>query len=881
MEKTSKSNRPLSVAVLLLAFLLPFSFAIKGNDWAVAMHPDESAVRLMMESFAKKLCAEKEYGTYSREGPRVYPQGFFVFADIYRRVSAPIKSLSHKLAQEGGRHRDLDAIRAPQKKENAPTIIIGRRTNAILAGLCGLFLFLAVRAATGSAAGGLCASALAACSPFVIEHAHYCESDTAFCVGLALSLWVLFAAMRRSSLAWAVGGGAACAFALACKYTVAPLIPFGVLVFLSLCLKRCRAAQTAGARRAACWRCVLAALLFLLATLAAYSLFTPMVLVDSKLFFRKIFTSYASVQEEAAAFDLAGEGSIHHLLFWTVLHGLLGHLKEMGPLHIVLASASFLFLLLRSRKNQCGPWLFVLLLLFAALDLSVLPWVRSQEFLPFAIILGTASALAVGELCSMARTSRFAAVRFAVPAICLAGCLTLAYGDAHRATAMFSTEDSRNTMRHWLEQSSNPATRFAAGRFGSPALRGGRINTAETFGNAERVWEPNFAATNAPSHEYHVRQTRFLGRGFTDAVTGERTPYWQAGWTNFLSHAILLREWKFIPGYQTTFSMLPMELWGIVPEDATFGVPVPLAPRATAYRMGPEHYDAAQGGDWLGPIEAIRTVGARKGVRFVPPPDGSPLYAVTRHAEGLVPAKIKWEGCFEPREKVIAPGAADWFLYKPSLLDGWGDIYVRTRVRMRGDDQTSLCLTTITSDPAYAAEHLARGGSPEKAAELLAAAGLPPDVGGAVAKTVRPLPDRFFSDFARIRFEDFTVYPEPVPESGRWGRHKIRKPGLKKLESEFPVLFDPGTYRVTFRVPPQEEGFSELKSVFFTKAASQRVLSGAEFRHGEPVEIELVFDRPACPHICGTAWSNGEDIIAVTLKQFTITWGPTLNFVQR
>ena len=880
MEKPSKSNRLLSVAVILCAFILPFSFAIKGNDWAVAMHPDEGVIQQMMETFAEKFCAEKEHGTYSSEGTRVYPEGFFVLADIYRRVLVPFTWLSHQPEQEGTRHRDLDAIRAPQKKENAPSIAIGRRTNAILAGLCGLFLFLAVRAATGSVTGGLCASALAACSPFVIEHAHYCESDTAFCAGLSLSLWVFFTAVRRSSLSWTAGGAAACASALACKYTVAPLVPFGILVFLSMCLKQCRAAQTAGERRAAYRRCALAALFYLLVTLAAYSLFTPMVLVNTRLLFRKILTSYASVQDEAASLDLAGEGSFRHLLFWMVLRGLLGHLKEMGSLHIALACASFLFLLLRSRKNPCGPWLFVLLLLFAVLDLSFLPWVRSQEFLPFAIILGTAIALAVGELCSMAHLSRFSAIRFSVPAVFLAGCLALAYGDAGRAMRMFSTEDSRNTMRQWLEQSSNPATRFAAGRFGSPALRHGRINTAETFGNAERVWNPcGDAATNAPAHEYHVRQTRFLGRGFTDAVSGERTPYWHAGWTNFLSHAILLREWKFLPGYQTTFSMLPMELWGIIPDDATFAIPIPLAPRATAYRMGPEHYDAAQGGDWLGPIDAIRTVGARKGVRFVPPPDGRPLYAVTRHAEGFVPAKIKWEGCFEPREKVIAPGAADWFLYKPSVFSGWGDIYVRTRVRMRGDDQTSLCLTTITADPVFAAELLARGGSPDKSAELLATAGLPTDVDGAVAKFVKPLPDRFFTDFARIRFDDLTVYPEPA--SHPTDQRIVRKPGLEKLESEFPVLFDPGTYRIAFIVPPREKGKSELKSIFFTKADRQRILSGTGFSPGETVEMELDFDKPACPHICGTALSDGEDIIAVTLQQFTITWVPALDNVRR
>lgn len=422
--------------------------------------------------------------------------------------------------------------------------------------------------------------------------------------------------------------------------------------------------------------------------------------------------------------------------------------------------------------------------------------------------------------------------------------------------------------------SSNPASRFAAGRYATPALRYGRVTTADMFGEAEALWNPHGAAgSRAPGHDYFVRQSFFLGRGFVDSASGVRTPYWNDGWTNFLAHAILLREWKTTPGYQTTFTMLPMELWGIVPEKANFVRPAPLAPRATAYRMGPEHYDVAQGGDWIGPIVAIRTVGARKGVRFVPPPDGRPLYAVTRHAEGVSPAKIKWEGCFWPREATIAPGRADWFRYKPSVFDSWGDIYVRTRVRMRGDDQSSRCLTTITADPAYAAELLSRGGSPDKAAELLKAAGLPADPARAIAQAVEPLPESFYSDFARVRFGNFTVYPGPssltkAPPAGR-------ALAPVELESEIPLFFDPGEYHVSFRIPRLKAGTPKVLSIFFTKAASQRVISGEGFNPGENVEMVLVFNRPASPHICGSTLARGQNSPAVTLEDFSVEWRPS------
>lgn len=862
METSLKKSRHCIVATSVAAFVIPFFFAISGIDWSARMHPDEVTI-------LKALRETAEFGCPKVVGS-VYPEGYFVLVNIYRKVTSPFKWFSQQFVQEGGTHRDLDVIRSPIPKFHWPTIAMGRRTNAVLAGLCGLFLFLAVRVATGSAIGGLCASVLAACSPFVVEHAHYCETDISFCAGLALALWTLFSAVRRNSFHWIVGGAASCAAAFACKYTVAPLVPFCIIIYLALCVKLWKSATTSVDRRRVTRRCALVAILCILAAIGAYAMLTPLLRKDFAFFWERIFRIYGNVHREVSTRNLSGEGTMRHLLFWSLYHALCGHLLAMGPIHLILASFAAIFLIARARKNPCGPWLLALLALFVAFDLSVAPWIRSQEFLPVAIILNTAAALAAGELCALAHLSRFRIVRYALPALCLAVCCALAYGDALRTARMFTTEDSRNTMRHWLEQSSNPATRFAANRFAYPALRYGRISTSDVFGEAESLWSPSFTANAMPDYEYFVRQTLFLGRGFVDAVTGERTPYRQSGWTNFLARAVLLREWKFIPGYQTTFSMLPMELWGIIPENATFALPTPFAPRATAYRMGPEHYDVAQGGDWLGPIEAIRTVGARKGVRFVPPRDGRPLYAVTRHSEGFVPAKIKWECCFEPREKVIDPGRADWFLYKPGLFDGWGDIYVRTRVRMRGDDQTSLCLTTITADPAYAAELLARGGSPDKAAELLSSAGLPQDVDAAIGTAVKPFPKSFLSDFARIRFGDLTVYPGPESLTNETDACAANVP--VRLESEFPVLFDPGTYHITFQVPRRENDDPELKSITFTKAASQRFLSGEELHPGENVEMELVFKKPACPRICGVAISNGEGAAAVTLGDFSIVW---------
>ena len=853
----------------ILAFLFPFFFALQGIDWSYTMHPDELHMATTIDAFSGKDFA-KEASQYDKRC--IYPEGYFLFTGIYHRLVCLSEFISHKSRQEGERNRNLDYIRAPIHRTTICFVALGRHTNVLLAGLTGLFIFFAVLVATGSAIGGVCASALVACSPFVIEHAHYCESDVSFCVMLAVALWALFYAICARNVEWTIAGAAASAAAFACKYTAAPIIPFCVLVFTALCYRRLADSKPREERKAELRRCALIALCCLVAAIAAYALFTPVFWANPKLYWSKIFKVYnASHTETDTRYISRSLDAVPFLHLRFMLRLFATHFRDLGVAHLALASGSAVFLLFRRRQNPCGAWLLMLFPLFFIFDVAVMPWLRSQEFLPFVVLTGATIAIAIGEICSIAVTSKARFVRVSIPSLCIAASLALTLGGARRASNMFLTEDSRDTMRHWLEQSSNPDTRFAAGRFAFQAVKYGRINTAKIFDEAEILWHPS-AESKLREHEYYVRQTAFSGRAFISEITGERHPKYQAGWTNFLANAILLREWKHLPGYQTTFSQMPMELWGIIPKGAAFALPAPLAPRATAYRMGPEHYDAAQGGDWLGAIDAIRTVGARKRVRFVPPRDGRPLYAVTRHVGGSIPAKIKWEGCFAPREKTIEPRRADWFAYKPSPLDGFGNIYVRTRVRMRGDDQTSLCLTTITADPAFAAELLTRGGSPDKAAELLAAAGLPTDLDAAIAQAVEPLPESFYTDFARVRFGDFTVYPGPefnIDEAA-----SSDSPVSVKLESEFPVMFDPGRYRISFRLPRQESGAPELKSIFFTGAVEQHTLSGVDFSPDQEVTMELVFDMPTNPRICGAATTLGKHFPAFTLENFSIDWEP-------
>lgn len=902
MKSTLVQRRLRSAALLVLSFAFPFYFAIRGTDWTLGMHPDEITVKASMLEFAEEL--------HPAIDGSVYPEGSYVLFNLYRKAVGLWVWAGRLGAQEDSASRDIDKVREPTRgKMCTPTIAMGRRMNAVLAGLAGIFIFLAVKAATGSAAGGVAASLLCAASPFVVEHAHYCESDLSFVVGLCLSLWLLFETIRRDSDGFMVASAAACSAAFACKYTVAPLLPFCVAVQVARGVCAFRMAAGKRARALALRHFGVVSLYCFAAAILAYVVFTPLVYVDFDLYARKIFKIYGNVHGETMDRDFSHSTDVPFLRVRYILRLLAIQFRTFGIAHAAAAALGAVAVVFGFRRNRCGLWLAVLTVAFFAFDIGVAPWVRSQEFLPFAILLGAFPALAVGHFAAEARRrgGRFAGV--AVSAAGLALSAALALPAANRVARQFSSIETRNVARRWLEMTSNPGARFAAGRFASPALRGGRITTATVFGDAERRWRPGFIDPANPGHEYFVRQTLFPGRGFIDNATGALHPQYAAGWSNFLDHATMLREWKNTPGYQPSFCQLPLEMWATTTADTPFARLRPLCRRATAYYMGQEAYDAAQGGDWLGPIEAIRTVGARKHVRFVPPVGGGAVYAVTRHFKGLQSAKIKWESAFEPRERVIEPGRADYFVYERGALPpAFADFCVRTRVRMRGNDQTSLCLTTITSDPVYAAELLARGGSPDRAEALLAACSLPPDLGSAAQKSVRPFPARSFADFARIRFAKFTVYPDSEEEApvegdggdatqsldlalesdGNDGAVAATRPDSTektpdtrvRLDTEFPVVFDPGEYTISFRLPKDADE-PRLVAIALAPAFSQSVESGGSFGLGERVELKVSFDKPTAPRLCGESIAPGGTPHAVTLRDFEIVWTPEIDIAAR
>lgn len=842
MTDAKIGKRRIIILASIAVFITAFIFSIKGSNWHNRMHPDEIAMAVSLRSGMLYPAGidDEHLGKMA-----LYPQGFsrmsclYTFiANIGDCVSEALEkckdSLSSIVDQEHSSTHvvpDLYSKHLPKNKDKdnpltrpRPSyLVVGRRLNAILAGVTSVFLFFATLVLTGSITGSICTGLLAGCSPFIIEHAHYCESDLGVSAMFSLAILTGAITIRRKSLWFAAAFAAACAAAFATKYSVAALAPFFVVVYIAVAIYKYKKCATKEDVRKFWRMLILSGLTCLAAGIAAYMIFTPVTYAAPQVFF-KMMQNIANGIYGETAYDLTHESSGFLLRQRYIVCRILRIMKEYGICHILLLAAS-IPLVANIKRNKRSPFLLVLLALVVIFDISAFPWFRSQEFLPivliFSVIIGTGIGIGIELI-----TKYNSRLSLCVAPLFIALIALVVFGDAGRMMNAFAWQDTRYSMRNWLTICSNPKARIASERYATPSLRGKRIKSAEVFGEAEQLWIPSWVDVNNPGHEYFSRTATHDGRNHRSPLTGKLYQEFQDGWDNFVKHANLLKTYDITKGIRPTFAQVEIELWGIRHTNDVMRLPEPLAPRGEVFYFGGETYYYGTGNDFIGPIESIKTVGKRARVRMTPPGSGKPLFAVTRHITGKIPAKIIWENLFEPREATIQPGKADWFILSSDKANAaCGDIQPHTRIRMKGDDQTSLCLTTITDNPAYVAELLTRGGSPEKVTDFFNSIGFTGNINDAINKFVQPIPERFYNDFSRIFIGQLHIFPEvQVVADKSENSEESADSEIDDLASdeenqtdaseeeqdivsdrlfdfEFPFVLNPGKYNVSMIIP--------------------------------------------------------------------------------
>ncbi len=334
-----------------------------GFDRPAEMHPDQPRILSWMERTEQDGCLKNT----------VYPGGFFILFNQFRRAVAPFLRLQQQWQYQ---LNEIDRIAPPRNLR----LSLGRHFNVWLAAAtCGLIYLLAA-GLSGSPWAGLYAAGLFCLAPEHIIHAHYVQTDIAmvFTLTLALWLWSRFAGRRA---VWLFAAAAlASGFAAGTKYTLLCLAPLGWIFSFYAPSPRTPGTPATGARprpwRRIIVRMILATILFA----AGFSLATPEVL-DWHAFHEGLRYQNMRVYGEGATIlnQARGEPLIalrSHWRQWCVAAATLG----WGGL---LSAAAGLWLAGTSAYRRYWPVLIGFPLCYLYYYLFQAPWVRGQEFMNF------------------------------------------------------------------------------------------------------------------------------------------------------------------------------------------------------------------------------------------------------------------------------------------------------------------------------------------------------------------------------------------------------------------------------------------------------------------------------------------------------------------
>ncbi len=692
-------------------FFAVLIFASRGVNWTTFTHPDEVPV-------AKWIVDTHRNGYIS---DRLYPSGWFTLVQAkfkWEEVMFEISSRHRRWTRQDGK-ADMSFEKSFRRNEEVPpkkfAITMGREFNVFLTALSSVVVFFTCLSVGLHPLAAVFAGLLLGMNPFVMEHSHYCETDMGLVFSFAVSLLIL-GVKKRSGAAWLYLPYAfVCGFTVSCKYTLAPLlVPVVILPFMQK--------DEGGKRR---WG---KAGLMLLAGIAAFfggfAFGTP-AMFKMPDYFDKVRAAFDSGSRSATGeMDATARFSQHVLV---KLGALLREMAKLGwgVISFFALSMAFWFRKQYRRKTMNLPAFIGLILLFF---LAHMPWIRNQELLPLLVLFTIASALPVdwalkGEAEPLSRCRwTFGAARMAVGVFAL-GVLFSIVRSGLRMTSFFVLRETRVECQNWLSAAMPPDQTVAADAYLGSVARGTGISFVGA-GRLEQRYPESLSAISTNQVRYYLRNASHITRGEKrHPITGQLAPEVQEHVDLFKHDCRMLMSWGVAPGrFRPAFTQPDVELWWMPAPSGgnqalTTDIPVWFT-RPTLFRFGGATLYCNSRFGPLGPDEAIQTVGKRRNVCFQ---RKDRQWAVSRSVMGTEAARVVWNRFALPRQANLNAGKADVFdlgtsafrrAFSSSAMPG-------ARIRMRGDDQNTLILTSCVSDPAEAAFLLRTNGEPGKALNFL------------------------------------------------------------------------------------------------------------------------------------------------------------------
>lgn len=791
----------LPTLVLCVGLMLNF----RGIAWA-RFHPDE---RLIV-----KWANDTEKQPFIVD--RAYPGGFF---ELYRPIRSVEKLFSELSVRDQRWRQQRGRPKAsPVRRRN---ILLGvRQTNAFFIALSSIFVFWSGRriysvvSKKGDEVQPLLFAGLAAfiyvVHPFLVEHAHYGETDGVMVLTGAIATALLTEALVSKRLRFFLLSAFMVGFSFGCKYTLIPLLfvlPVSAVVFARLLGWR--------VRRSGAF--VLGAIL--LAGLG-FCLATPSIYHDFAFFIRESRITSAST--------------------WGEMNGLLGRMHAtpgaasafkwqcfsadiaaLGTGRVVWLLLAFPFWFVRPlRRHLCVFPFFTLSFLFSVV--FIFPWFRNQELLPMLPVFSLTAVLPVAVL----GFSRARPAWRNVPAIlALLAVLAIAVAnlmDGSKMASAFAGEESRNELGDWLSLCAPAGRQMGVERY---ADRPGGYKPVEDFhiGKIE-TQTANFFETNAVN--YLMCSPRYRARGTVNPFTGTLYEDLADIRNQFNERSVLLKSWRLPEGrIRPIFSQIDVEMRFVnrnrSDQNATNCLEVCLDSPFVVNRGRYVHV-AREDGYAVGPQAALHVAGKTSDVRFSGRHNG-PWYGVAfvpqARADGVPgDAEVVWRTSgAEPRKARVPFKHSRLFTIAPSSSFS---LFPKERVKFRGDESQAVCLLALYADPLPAARLLRRTGNPEACLELLTRAGA--DLGShsaqveaflassaldrigepswraaaeraagvEVVTAVGGIPLDVLRDFSRFRFENIQlgIHDIALAESGEW-----------LFEADLPMLLTPGRYTATLR----------------------------------------------------------------------------------
>ena len=883
-------SRATSAAMAAIIAAMAAFISTAGLRWSLDFHPDEQTI-------VRWIDQTRDHGHITE---RAYPGGWF---ELFRlRLWAERKI--EKAERDWRSHYVQDcAVSAVNPRSFSPkpvnphtepadhTVQDGRDFNAFLYVVSALLLYAACLEAGLRPVAAVLSAMFFFASPAPHEFTRYCETDAALVASLCLFAWTTARALRRSSPTLVLMSGFVAGFATACKFTLAAL-PLWCLVlpsFFALRVFRGGFARRAGLAAALCTGALLCAA-------AGYAVGTPALVHDPNWYFQSLRDVSRGTYAEILA-NLGGVPSRWGAIVIRTRH-LSRELAKIGVLPLAWGAFAWTFWWRRGLRRQ-AVGAVLLLPFFPFFAVLCCPFVRNQETLPFVVLLAMSGGVPLEWL--LRRREKVArgtlpkpgAARLAVAALAAsAGAAALADG-AMRASAMISCFRQRDTQveaRNWLRTSMRPglrigldayATRCGGAIPGTPLDRGG----LQFFLNERRhgIDFSHYVENVGFEARHPIRDPR---TGALKSSVARNLAEWNGGAT------FPIAEWSVGPGDgHPTFAQQTIRLHSFsLPQNCAFDVPIGYARPISILPDGVGLCDF-KGVPGLGALPAIHVVGKRGDIYCRP--DFGDRALVTLMPEGTGSARIVTEGLFHPASGTLPSGGAVAFELNPSHFERIAAKAMarpRTRVRMRGDDQSQFCVAFF-ADTVEAARQLRAAGSPEAALRLLEDCGAN-DVAARVeafmaasacGSIIRPewrraaedavaAADRLREEQSRQRGGEVagaSLRGVPLDVAEDFCHVRIDAPHIIRTVA-LPVFLPPGRYGVSVRFPSganPDPSMSTLLEGLDAPLVQTRFRDGS-FRHVGTLSMRRMA-RPVFS--AGPALSEPGEILSAEID---ITWDP-------